>query len=207
LGSNILTNNATINLQFNPSTVVYTIKNLNIKANISQNVPIVLSQIPGLLSVTNDNNIFTQNTSGKWILVPPPPPKPTSITVNTTNLNLSVGSTYQITATVQPLNAISTSVSWVSSNDSIISVSASGLITAKVKGSGIVTVYSNMDNKISATINVTVNDGSVIPDPGPTPKPDTSDGGNNFNLIIIFIILIILSVIGFVFYQNLQKNK
>ena len=66
--------------------------------------------------------------------------------VNVTNLTLSpatfstfVTATQQLTATVLPANATYPSVTWVSSNTTIATVSASGLVTANAVGSTTIT--------------------------------------------------------------------
>ena len=54
----------------------------------------------------------------------------TGVTLNKSTLNLSKGETETLVATVLPSNASNKSVTWSSSNDSVATVSNSGLVTA-----------------------------------------------------------------------------
>jgi hypothetical protein len=65
------------------------------------------------------------------------------VNVNPTTLELEVGQVGQLTKTVQPTNASNSSVTWLSSNNSIASVSSSGLVTAASVGNATITVTTN----------------------------------------------------------------
>ena len=75
------------------------------------------------------------------------------------SLTLKVGSTYQTKVRVAPSNATVKKVSYKSSNSKIVSVSASGKLTAKSKGTAKITVTA-MDGSKKNTV-LTVN--SVVP--------------------------------------------
>lgn len=66
-----------------------------------------------------------------------------------------VGETHQLTATVSPSNATNKSVTWSSSNTSVATVSSTGLVTLKSKGSAKITV-TTVDGGFTATISVQV---------------------------------------------------
>lgn len=69
----------------------------------------------------------------------------------------AIGETRQLTVEVTPDNATDKSVAWVSSDTSVATVDANGLVTARGIGSGIfVTVVTNDGHRESST-NVTVN--------------------------------------------------
>ena len=70
-----------------------------------------------------------------------------SVSINKSSSDLSLGKTLQLTATVLPSNATNKSVSWKSSNESVATVSTTGLVTASATQTG------------SATITVTTADG------------------------------------------------
>ena len=84
----------------------------------------------------------------------------TGVTVAPTSVNLAVGNTQQLTATVAPSNATNKSVTWSSNNNAIATVSASGLVTAKSAGTAVITA-TTADGGKTATCTVTVTATSV----------------------------------------------
>lgn len=78
-----------------------------------------------------------------------------SVSVNPTTGSLGVGTTTQLTATVLPANATNKSVTWTTSNASIATVSATGLVTGVATGSATITV-TTVDGAKTATCIVTV---------------------------------------------------
>ncbi len=71
------------------------------------------------------------------------------------NTSLVVGATEQLTATVLPNDATNKSVTWNSSNPSVVTVSATGLITAVTAGNATITV-TTVDGSKTAQCNVNV---------------------------------------------------
>ena len=80
----------------------------------------------------------------------------TGITLNQANVTIGEGETVQLTATIEPDNASNQSVTWSSDNDTMASVSNTGLITAKTAGTATITVKANDGSNISATCSITV---------------------------------------------------
>ncbi len=80
--------------------------------------------------------------------------KVTGISLNTTNLEMNLGDTYDLTCTILPNNATNKDVEWSSSNGDIVSVE-NGKLTAKSKGEATITVKS-LDNEMTATCKVNV---------------------------------------------------
>ncbi len=78
-----------------------------------------------------------------------------SVSLNTTSVNLSVGSTVQLTPTVMPSTASNKSVSWSSSNSAVASVDANGKVTALKAGTATITVKT-ADGGYTAKCSVTV---------------------------------------------------
>ena len=76
-----------------------------------------------------------------------------TITLDKTNINLVVGSTKQLTATVLPDTALDKTITWSTNNSNIATVE-DGLVTAVGVGSAIITATTS--NGITATCNVTV---------------------------------------------------
>ena len=83
----------------------------------------------------------------------------TDVTLNTTTLTFSIGSTATLVATVHPESATNKAVSWSSDNADVATVN-DGTVTAKAEGTAIITVIT-LDGNKSATCAVTVNDGTV----------------------------------------------
>ena len=79
----------------------------------------------------------------------------TGVKLNKTSQNITVGKTASLKATVSPSNASNKSVTWKSSNTSVATVSSSGVVTAKKKGTATITV-TTADGKKTATCKVTV---------------------------------------------------
>ena len=93
------------------------------------------------------------------------PPRVTTITLDKNNISLVVGGTDNITATVLPTDAIDKTLTWTSSNEGVVTVDNTGLVTAIGDGVAIITVTSNDVNTVTANCNITV-----------TPPPPPSVG-------------------------------
>ena len=88
---------------------------------------------------------------------------------------VSVGKTLQATATVKPGNATNKKVTWKSSDESIATVDANGVITAKKAGKVVITATSTDGTDKSGNVEIT-----VVDETKPTPdhksvKADTGD--------------------------------
>lgn len=79
----------------------------------------------------------------------------TGISLNATRLNLNVGNTYTLRATVVPSNAPDQTVSWSSSNTDVATVSQSGKVFIIDAGSATISVKAN-DGGCTATCSITV---------------------------------------------------
>lgn len=67
-----------------------------------------------------------------------------------------IGETRQLVATVSPVDATDQAVTWESTDSSVASVDAGGLVTAKAAGVGVfITVYTR-DGRHEASVNVSV---------------------------------------------------
>ena len=86
---------------------------------------------------------------------PPASVAVTGVTLDQSSLNLTVGNSATLTATVQPSNASNKNVSWSSSNISVATVS-NGAVTAVATGTATITVTTADGNK-TAQCAVTVN--------------------------------------------------
>ncbi len=95
----------------------------------------------------SNNNNNNNNGSNTNVAV-------SKITLNTTNVSLNVGDTYNLRASITPSNATNQRVTWSTSNSSVASVSSSGVITARRAGT--VTITANASNGVSASVRVNV---------------------------------------------------
>ena len=83
----------------------------------------------------------------------------TGISLNETSHSLSAGWTFYLHETITPSNATDKSVTWSSSNPSVATVN-SGAVTAKGRGTAIITVITNDGGK-TATCTVTVTGSNI----------------------------------------------
>ena len=66
------------------------------------------------------------------------------VKLNTNNLDLSIGNTTQLTATISPVNTTNKAVKWLSSNENIAQVDDEGNVTAV--GAGYCSIYVKADD-------------------------------------------------------------
>ena len=119
-----------------------------------------------LALVTCDTPSTAPTTEGSGIAVrsaknAPSEPKIKSVSVSPASASITVGSTRQLTATSKPSAG---SFTWTSSNNTIATVSASGLVTGVAAGSASITASAG-GKSASAAITVTA------PTPPPPPPP------------------------------------
>ena len=110
---------------------------------------------------------YSSGTGSYTFKVAPPSPPPTGVTVSPTEATLTVNATRQLTATVTPSTATST-ITWTSSNATVATVSATGLVTARAVGAA--TITARTVNGLTATCAITV--------PDTTPPVITLTGGS-----------------------------
>lgn len=104
--------------------------------------------------VGNSEDVEIDNTvSPAVVTVEAKTIKVTSVAVSPTSLNLEVGQTGTLTATVKPDNATNKTVTWTTSNDKVATVDNNGVVTAVGKGTATITAAA--DGK-TATCTVTV---------------------------------------------------
>ena len=75
--------------------------------------------------------------------------------------NVSVGSTVRLIALLVPTDTNMKGVQWTSSDASVVTVDANGLVTAHNNGTATVTVTSTADPTVSKSITITVSDGTI----------------------------------------------
>ena len=98
-----------------------------------------------------------------------------SVSLNKTELALAVGQTETLTATVAPGNATVKDVTWSSSNDSVITVSAYGEVTAVGTGAAQVTVTTANGGKTASCAVTVTEEVSSVPVVGVSLNKETLD--------------------------------
>lgn len=91
--------------------------------------------------------------------------KVTGVSLNASDIGLNNGDTYQLTATVSPAGALNKNVTWASSNESVATVNAEGLVEASstaASGSTTTITVTTVDGSKTATCKITVMSGSTI---------------------------------------------
>ena len=79
----------------------------------------------------------------------------TSVSLDVLSLNMKVGETFSISATLMPVNASNTTVTWASSDNSIATIDNNGVVTALKSGTSTITCTS-VDGSYVATCVVTI---------------------------------------------------
>ncbi len=96
-------------------------------------------------------NIGTKTLYAQWEKVAIPV---TSISINTQEITLELGKTYQLEVNITPSNATYKEVTWSSSNETVASVK-DGLVTAKQEGTATITAKTVEGKKVTCTVTVT----------------------------------------------------
>ena len=111
---------------------------------------------PVTFTKTGDTYSFTMPATAVTVAVTVMPAVPvTGVTLEPETATLDPGGTDQLTATVAPDDATNPAVTWSSSNESVATVDASGLVTALAGGSATITVTTT-DGGFTDTCLVTV---------------------------------------------------
>lgn len=79
-----------------------------------------------------------------------------SIVLNETTVSIKEGETYQLTATVLPEDATDASFTWASSDATLATVDATGLVQALFAGEVVITASANDASGVSASCNVKI---------------------------------------------------
>lgn len=103
----------------------------------------------------NASKQFTVRTCGNPIQKPDTTVSVTSVVVTPNAKTMTVSQTAQLSVSVFPGNATNKSVTYSSSNSNVASVTSSGFVTAKSKGTAVITVTSS--NGKTGVCRITVN--------------------------------------------------
>lgn len=138
----------------NGKSVAFNVLKLTLKAkdtNVGEN-SISLTNVT-ISNVAGDANLnYATTVAPVTVTTSVPVVAVTSVTVSSKTLNLEVGQTGTLTATVKPDNATNKTVTWKTSNDKVATV-ANGVVTAVGKGTATITAAAGGK---TATCTVTV---------------------------------------------------
>ncbi|OAB30164.1 hypothetical protein PMSD_20440 [Paenibacillus macquariensis subsp. defensor] len=110
---------------------------------------IIVTTVDGAFKVTATVNVTAADTGGgNPVLV-------TGITLDQTKVDLKIGETAQLTATIAPADAANKDVTWATNDETFVQVSDTGMITAIAEGTAQITV-TTVDGAFKATANVNV---------------------------------------------------
>ena len=84
------------------------------------------------------------------------------ITLNATEQTLTEGETFALTASITPENATNKSLAWTSSDESVATVDANGLVTAVKEGTATITAKATDGSNASASCTITVKSAVVL---------------------------------------------
>ena len=149
-------------------TVTWSSSNTSV-ATVSNGV--VTGKTAGTATITATTN--NGKTASCAVNVVKPVVAVTSVTLNRSSVNIEVGKTYTLTATVSPSNATNKTITWSSSNTSVATVN-NGVVTKKAAGTATITAKSNNGKTASCTVgdipvsSISLNVSNVTIDVGKT---------------------------------------
>lgn len=97
-------------------------------------------------------------------------PAAAGITISPSSTVLKIGESLTLTATVTPPDAADINVAWESSDETVATVDADGLVSAKSAGTAVITA-SCVDRGLTSTATITVMEDD------PAPQPSSGGGG------------------------------
>ena len=135
--------------------VTWSSSNTNVASVSSSGVVVAKGEGTATITVKTDDGGYTAACT---IRVSKPSPSVVAVTgvkLSAIGIELPVGGSKRLSATITPSNATKKDVTWSSDNTSVAAVNASGLITAKGEGTATVTVRTD-DGGYTATCKITV---------------------------------------------------
>ncbi len=107
-----------------------------------------ISVSDGVLTITNSNGTRTFYKTKTY-------QKVSGISLNTTNILLTLSDSFVLKATISPSDAYDKTMTWSTSDSSVAEVSSAGYVIPRGEGTAVITVKSK-DGNHTATCNVTV---------------------------------------------------
>lgn len=115
----------------------------------------------GVTTITATSTLDNSVKASATITVTNDPIPVSGVSLNKTNVSLSLASMLQLSATVAPSGATNKNVTWESSNANIASVSNKGLVSAKALGTTTITV-TTVDGGFKASAKITVTEQPTV---------------------------------------------
>ena len=130
-----------------------------------------------IFTVTTADGGYTATSIGTVVILV------TGVTLTPATFTISAGNTYQLTSTVSPANATTKTVSYASSDQTVATVSISGLVTRGTSAGTVTITVTTTDGGFTATSTGTV----IILVSGVTLSPSTFtiDTGNTYQLTAV----------------------
>ena len=107
------------------------------------------------------------------------------IVLNRSRITLLKGKTYKLKASVKPASANNKAVAWSSSNPKIAAVDKHGKVTARRKGTAVITCKAKDGSKVYARCKITVKEPASVRSGGSS--DDSSESRSRFALEILVI--------------------
>ena len=149
-----------------------------VSASWNGNECVILAEKAGTVRIGARTTDGTNLTAYCTITVNTPFVMATSITIMPSNLTMNVNETYQLHATVLPLDATNKTVAWSSSNTSVATVTSNGVVRALKAGNATITASTTDGSQLTVQCKATVIGGDT---PGNMPGDVNSDGKVDIN--------------------------
>lgn len=172
-------------------TVIWKSSNESVATVSTNGVVTALKAGTTTITVTTNDGNKTATCAVTVTAAPGPTVPVTGVILDKETATAEVGKTVTLTATISPSNATNKAVTWRSSDSSVATVSANGVVTAIKEGTATITVTTSDGGKVDTCV-MTVTE--------PEPQPENGDGDDNTLLYIVIAIIVVIVVIGVVVY-------
>lgn len=114
----------------------------------------------------------------------------TGVTLDNTAIELNIGATATLTATISPENATNKNVTWSSNEEAVATVSSNGVVEALSVGTAIITVTTEDGNKTATSIVTVLEEGAlaaplITTDPANTTDIAYSTSGSSVKVTLL----------------------
>lgn len=123
-----------------------------------------------------------------------------SLVVSPKHSTISIGETLQMTAIIQPEDALNSTVTWTTSDASIATIDANGLVTAHAEGTVTITATANDGSGCFDTATVVV----IKEQRNPSSQPKT---GDDFPMAVILLLGCFSMLMAILSIFNLGKRR
>ena len=129
---------------------------------------ITATAVQGEKKVTDSVEIEVEEAA----VEPEPTPELKSVTVTADSKKLKVGEETTVTAKVDPIDAKDVTITWKTSDATVLKVDGNGKVTALKAGKATITATAVQgEKKVTASVEIEVEKETVTPTPNPDPQP------------------------------------